>query len=86
MSLLDFSIIVASANLAGDAIYGGQVDTCYMIYHFNIYGKTYLSQRIFDKLCSFAGQMNSTHSTVSSSPYSSCFCTTSGGAIGHSIL
>ena len=52
-----------------------------MIYHFQIYGKPYLSEQIFNKLCSFAGQMNSTHSTVSSSPYNGCFCNTSGDAL-----
>ena len=73
-----------SARLAGDAIYGGQIDTCYVIFQFHTYGKKpgpYLSQQIFKKLCSFSGQMNSTHSTVSSTPYSACFCNTLGGAL-----
>ena len=70
-----------SAKLAGDAIYGGQVNACYntMIYNFGIYN---LILQNIQRLSCFAGQMNSTHSMVASSPYSGCFYNTSlGGAL-----
>ena len=65
------------ATLAGDAIYGGQVDRCYMITYNNnfIFEKImYHSQGTFNKIFNLTQQNNITRSTISSSPFGACFC------------
>ena len=63
------------ARLAGDAIYGGQVDNCYTIsYKKNV---AHWSQKVFGRIFNLTQQNTSSQSTVSSHPYSSCFCNTS---------
>ena len=64
-----------SARLAGDAVYGGLVDHCYLI-NINYYNRSmpYSSQILFSKIFDFTGQINTSLSTVSSTPYGGCFC------------
>ena len=65
------------ANLAGDAIYGGQIDRCYMITYFTDFiFKLHHSQKAFDKIFNLKQQNNITKSTISSSPFGACFCNT----------
>ena len=68
------------AKLAGDAIYGGQVDRCYMI----TYNSNYIFKRVvhhshivFAMIFNMTLQNNVTWSTISSPPYGACFCNTS---------
>ena len=61
-----------TARKAGDAIYGGQVDHCYLYYSSNDNDTTYLSKRVFQKVFNLKEQRNST-SLVSSPPYGACF-------------
>ena len=68
------------AQLAGDAVYGGQVDACYLVFNFNE-SVLYLSHEVFEKMFNFEGQLNNSHSTVSSTPYGGCFCNTSNGTL-----
>ena len=68
------------AKLAGDAIYGGQVDSCYVItYIDNILFKhvRHPSQIVFAMIFNLTQQSNITWSTISSQPYGACFCNTS---------
>ena len=68
------------AKLAGDAVYGGQVDRCYMITYNNnfIFQKImHHSRKTFNKIFNLKQQNNITRSTVSSSPFGACFCNTS---------
>ena len=72
------------AKLAGDAIYGGQADRCYMItYNSNyIFQKViHHSHKVFAKIFNLTLQNNVTWSTISSQPYGACFCNTSEGII-----
>ena len=69
-----------TAKLAGDAIYGGQVDRCYMITYNNnfIFEKImHHSQKTFNKIFNLTQQNNITWSTISSPPFGVCFCNTS---------
>ena len=61
-----------TGHKAGDAIYGGQVDHCYLYYSSNYNDTTYLSKRVFQKVFNLKEQRNST-SLVSSPPYGACF-------------
>ena len=66
-----------AATLAGDAVYGGQVDRCYMVtYNNDFIFKTHNSQKTFDKIFNLIQQNNITRSTISSSPFGACFCNT----------
>ena len=70
------------AKLAGDAIYGGQIDRCYMITYINdksfIFKKVlHPSQKVFAMIFDLIQQNNVTWSTISSPPYGACFCNTS---------
>ena len=63
------------ARLAGDAIYGGQVDNCYMIsYKKNV---AHWSRKVFTWIFNLTQQSKTSQSIISSHPYSSCFCNTS---------
>ena len=69
-----------AAQLAGDAIYGGQIDRCYMVtYHTDLIFKTHHPQTAFDKMFNLTQQNNITRSTISSSPFGACFCNTTDG-------
>ena len=84
ISILDMNATLQFVNnvatLAGDAIYGGQVDRCNIIN----YNKTLLrnvfnwSKTVFAKIFDLKKQNNVTQSTISSSPFGACFCNTSG--------
>ena len=64
-----------TANLAGDAIYGGQIDRCYMItYYTDLIFKKHHSQTAFEKIFNLTQQNDITKSTISSSPFGACFC------------
>ncbi len=65
-----------TANLAGDTVYGGQVDHCYLYYSGYDNYSTYLSQRVFNKVFDLSDQPKSL-SPVSSPPYGACFYDTS---------
>ena len=63
------------AKLAGDAVYGGQIDRCYMVtYNNDFIFKMHHSQKTFDKIFNLIDQSNLTWSTISSSPFGACFC------------
>ena len=72
-----------TAGLAGDAVYGGQIDYCYLIVRQNhtIHGHPYLSHVVFGELFNITSQHDSSMSTVSSTPYGVCFCNTSNGTM-----
>ena len=61
-----------TALYAGDAIYGGQVDHCYLYYSSYDNDSTYLSERVFKQIFNLKDQRKS-KSTVSSIPYGACF-------------
>ena len=61
-----------TAKLAGDAVYGGQVDHCYLYYSGYDNISTYLSHRVFKKIFDMSEQGES-QSLVSSTPYGACF-------------
>ena len=65
-----------TATLAGDAVYGGQVDHCYLYYSSYDNYTTFLSQRVFNKTFDLSEQADSL-SLVSSPPYGACFYNTS---------
>ena len=65
------------AKLAGDAVYGGQIDSCYTLtYRFSAKQPKYGSWKIFDTIANLTQQNNISRSTISSSPYGACFCNT----------
>ena len=70
---LNLEFVNNSANIAGDALYGGSVDNCYTIgsYYYGNQSKQ-LSKQIFNKIADMRGQ--SGPSQVSSYPYKVCFC------------
>ena len=65
-----------TATLAGDAVYGGQVDFCYM----TVYRKPFSSE-VFAAIFNLTQQNNISRSTLSSTPYGVCFCNASNDAI-----
>ena len=65
-----------TAKLAGDAIYGGQIDYCSM----NIYWK-YNSTEVFATIFNLTQQSNISQSIISSTPYGACFCNVSNGIV-----
>ena len=65
-----------TAILAGDTVYGGQVDHCYLYYSGYDNQSTYLSHRVFLEIFNFSEQPESL-SPVSSPPYGACFYSTS---------
>ena len=70
------------ATLAGDAIYGGQIDRCYMVtYHTDLIFKKHHPQTVFDKIFNLTQQSNTSQSTISSSPFGACFCNTTDAII-----
>ena len=71
-----------TANLAGNAVYGGEVDNCYITARQGfIKSNTYLSHKIFNTIFNFSGQHNSSQSTIASTPYGVCFCNASNGTL-----
>ena len=65
------------AKLAGDAVYGGQIDRCYtLIYRYSTKQRKYGSWEVFDMIANLTQQNNISRSTISSSPYGACFCNT----------
>lgn len=69
-----------SAILAGNAVYGGLIDQCYLMRDFSFKdGKIhpFWSQTIFNKLFNLIKQSNASASTLSSTPYGVCFCNNS---------
>ena len=65
------------AKLAGDAVYGGQIDGCYTLtYRFSAKQPKYGSWKLFDTIANLTQQSNISRSTISSSPYGACFCNT----------
>ena len=65
-----------TAVLAGDTVYGGQVDHCYLYYSGYDNHSTYLSHRVFSEIFDLSDQAESL-SLVSSPPYGACFYNTS---------
>ena len=81
---VELRFINNTAILAGDVIYGGQVDRCYFITHHSNYNMSkyykdnmYPSQKVFGRIIDLTQQHNLTLSTISSIPYGGCFCNTS---------
>ena len=69
------------AKLAGDVLYGGQIDRCFMVTNdYNSIFKNIMhhSTKAFNIIFNLAQQNNITQSTISSSPFGACFCNTSG--------
>ena len=62
-----------TALYAGDAIYGGQVDHCYLYYSSYDNDSTYLSERVFKQIFNLTEQREKSRSIVSSPPYGVCF-------------
>ena len=91
VSILDMNATLQFENnvaiLAGDAIYGGQVDRCNIIE----YNKSLLknvfswSRTLFANIFHLKKQDNSSRSTISSSPFGACFCNTSNSESEDSI-
>ena len=60
-----------TAKFAGDVIYGGQVDHCYLYYSHYDNHSTYLSHRVFNCIFDLTEQRKSL-SRISSAPYGAC--------------
>ena len=70
---IQLNFINNSANKSGDALYGGSVDYCYLVYDFPTkHIKHSTSGQIFTEI--FNLKQQSGHSKVSSDPYGVCFC------------
>ena len=61
-----------TALIAGDVVYGGQVDHCFLYYSHYDNHSTYISKRVFDKIFDLTEQRESL-SNLSSYPYGACF-------------
>ena len=71
---ISMTFVNNTARDAGDALYGGRIDACYVAAPSRfLYTRTYTMSATFDTITDFEGQPPST-SLVSSDPIKICFC------------